>query len=382
MLSALLPLSFRMYTPSFLGITKTFMVHINSVQYTLVIFFFVISIFDLSFKKQVAFFGEKAVFVGLSVFIAGSLLAAISGSIAMLYIARIFQGFGAACAAVNTRSKVTTLFDLKERVFVYGVIGILMSLMLLPDTIIAGFITASFGWGSVFIFLALFAATAFFLYVKNIYQKNDLRQPLVDHKSQPAVRKNQVFLLLMAAFQFGGYTLFLVGSTRYFLLDYGLSPEHYGALFFLIALGYFFASLCVSLVSRFIQIPPFHLAIIGLMLSLLSASLGYAFSVNHFSAHLVWYFLFMMCYQMGTRLINLSSNVLLIQGKNPAKASAYVGTVKYFFAGTLSLTAILATHQLSEMFLMILMGSVMSCLFGGLYFVGNKNNNASCVGAP
>jgi|GEM_PF-2657720 MFS transporter, DHA1 family, multidrug resistance protein len=366
MLPALIPLSLRMYTPSFLDITTTFSTTIQSIQYSLVIFFFILAFFEFSFKRQMLLFGEKAVLLGLSAFIVGSLLAACSTSLAIFYLARVFQAFGAACAAVNYRVKVTLLFDLEERVVAYSFIGILMSLIILPDAIISGLLTITVGWRGVFILATLIGCILLYLYWKYLYQKGSPYEASAYLKQKVTVNKRQVCMFLILAFQFSGFAVFIVGATDYFLRVHSLSPLHYGFLLLLVSLGYLLSSISIYLFSKLLNIKSSHFLIVGLFFSLIAAFSIYLLSNFYPYTSVVWYFFFMMCYQVGTRFINLSGNFFLVTRNNATKASSCLGSIKYFFAGVISLISITITTELSEVCFIILLCSISSCL---LFFV-------------
>jgi DHA1 family bicyclomycin/chloramphenicol resistance-like MFS transporter len=96
--------------------------------------------------------------LGLAVAAAGSIAAALAGSLSMLVAARVLQGAGAAAGMVVARALVQDLFHGAERTRVMGFIGMAMGLCPPSATLLGGQIHARVGWAANFWLIAVLAA--------------------------------------------------------------------------------------------------------------------------------------------------------------------------------------------------------------------------------
>lgn len=89
---------------------------------------------------------------GLAVFTASSLVAALSPTGAVLLVARVVQGVGAAVVAPTTFTVVSTTFeDNRRRRHAVGAWGTAMSLALVAGPPVGGFLTAAGSWRLIFL---------------------------------------------------------------------------------------------------------------------------------------------------------------------------------------------------------------------------------------
>jgi DHA1 family bicyclomycin/chloramphenicol resistance-like MFS transporter len=94
-LTAIAPMSIDMYLPAFTALQETFRTDAAAVQRTLSVFFIGLSIGQLFYGPLSDAAGRKpAAYVGLALFIAGSLLALLSRAFPMMLAARLLQGIG------------------------------------------------------------------------------------------------------------------------------------------------------------------------------------------------------------------------------------------------------------------------------------------------
>ena len=94
---------------------------------------------------------RRALGLGLLIFAAGSLLAALSGSIWMLIAARAVQGLGAALVSPAGFSLINTFLpEGPARRQALGVFAIMQGLSVILGLVLGGFLTTTVGWRSVF----------------------------------------------------------------------------------------------------------------------------------------------------------------------------------------------------------------------------------------
>ena len=95
--------------------------------------------------------GRKRLFVaGTSIFVLGSVLAAVSGSVTPLLLARVVQGIGGALVLPATLSTVNAVFRGKDRAAAFGVWGATMSGAAALGPLLGGWLAGSFSWEWIF----------------------------------------------------------------------------------------------------------------------------------------------------------------------------------------------------------------------------------------
>ena len=95
--------------------------------------------------------GKKAIFIaGFAIYLAGSLLCGLAGSIEMLVALRAFQGVGSAILTSIGLAIVTDVFPAGERGRAIGVTGAVLSSGIVIGPTLGGFLVDAFGWPWVF----------------------------------------------------------------------------------------------------------------------------------------------------------------------------------------------------------------------------------------
>lgn len=113
--------------------------------------------------------GRRRLFVtGTSVFVIGSILAALADSSALLLSARVVQGIGGAAVLPATLSTVNAVFRRKDRAAAFGVWGATMSGAAAVGPLLGGWLAGSFSWEWIFwvnvpIGVAVIVATILFV---------------------------------------------------------------------------------------------------------------------------------------------------------------------------------------------------------------------------
>ncbi len=97
-------------------------------------------------------YGRRRMFVlGTAVFVAASLLAAVSGNGAALIGARLLQGAGASMILPATLSTVTAVFRGRDRAVAFGIWGSLIGGMAALGPLVGGWLATSYGWRWAFV---------------------------------------------------------------------------------------------------------------------------------------------------------------------------------------------------------------------------------------
>lgn len=112
-------------------------------------------------------FGPKNLYlIGLVIFTLSSLWCGLSGSIEMLIIARVIQGFGAAMMTPQTMAVITRIFPPDKRGAAMGVWGAVAGVASLVGPIAGGVLVDSLGWEWIFIVNVPIGVIAFVLAVR------------------------------------------------------------------------------------------------------------------------------------------------------------------------------------------------------------------------
>ena len=95
--------------------------------------------------------GRRRVFmIGLVIFMAGSVMAAVSDSSTSLIWARVVQGIGGACILPGTLSTVNATFRGRSRAVAFGIWGAVISGAAALGPLLGGWLTTSFTWQWIF----------------------------------------------------------------------------------------------------------------------------------------------------------------------------------------------------------------------------------------
>lgn len=119
---------------------------------------------------------RKLFIIGVALFMAGSILAALSGSAGMLILSRVVQGVGGAAVLPATLSSVNSTFFGKDRTTAFAVWGAVISGMAAVGPLLGGWLTSSFDWRWIFIVnipLGLLVLAGTFLFVPETRSPND-----------------------------------------------------------------------------------------------------------------------------------------------------------------------------------------------------------------
>jgi len=133
------------------SITNSLGLQLGHAQWISSIYLMAICSFILLFGRLGDIVGKIRIFrIGTIVFVIGSLLCGLSGSLATLIAARIIQAIGASMTMANSQGIVTDIFPDNERGKALGMVGTFVSLGSIAGPGIGGLMVNSLGWESIF----------------------------------------------------------------------------------------------------------------------------------------------------------------------------------------------------------------------------------------
>ncbi|MGC6404321.1 MAG: multidrug effflux MFS transporter [Candidatus Comchoanobacterales bacterium] len=220
LLGAITGVSYDMYAPSLEAIQASFGIDNTWSQMTMAIFMGGVAMSQLFYGAFSEGFGrKKAVLLGLSVMLLGSIGSLASSHIGVLIISRFIQGLGAGVGAALWRSIFRDGFK-DEEMAKYGGYLVLFFLLVLPFAPILGSILSRFHWWYISLFLLVYNLAALWV----VYRYFDETNAHVDAnkwRMSYLVRSYYSFLVnkefmsigLSIFFTYGAFTSwFVVGS--------------------------------------------------------------------------------------------------------------------------------------------------------------------------
>ncbi|MCO4166918.1 multidrug effflux MFS transporter [Actinobacillus suis] len=195
-------------------------------------------------------------YIGMVLFVIGSIGCAFSHSINEIVFWRIFQAFGACTAPLLARAIIRDLFDKSRAVQMLSTLTMIMAVAPIIGPLLGGQIVQFGNWKMIFILLAMIGIVMFFslFALPETLPKEqrtsgrfwtifrNYRQLLQNHRFMR-------YTLCVTFFYVGAYA-FVVGSPQVYIEHFNVAPQHYGWLFALNIVGIMLFSLLNKTLSR------------------------------------------------------------------------------------------------------------------------------------
>lgn len=219
---------------------------------------------------------RKALFLGMLVFLFGSLLSLKANSMNLLYLARFLQGTGAIVAPVAGWALIQDLYPKDEGAKIMALVGTLTAIIPLFAPVIGGTLDLLYGWHCNFICISAYSLILCALYVLLPSPKqpsaptaSSLRVRFITYKT---IIKNKTFISYIALFGLlnSGEWCFLT-IAPFFYAQKNIPVNSMGVLLMMSSMGFLFGSLLASRLFKLIGIDEtIHC---GIQLALFSSSL-------------------------------------------------------------------------------------------------------------
>ncbi len=126
-------------------------VNMNQAEWVVSVYLMAICVFLLFFGKVGDSIGKIKIFkIGTLVFVFGSFLCGIPGSLPLLLVARVIQAIGASMTMATNNGIITEIFPFEERGRALGLMGSFVSLGAIAGPGLGGIILAHFSWSYIF----------------------------------------------------------------------------------------------------------------------------------------------------------------------------------------------------------------------------------------
>ena len=260
LLAAVGPFAIDMYLPALPQVAADLGATVQATQFTLIAFFVAFGVSQLVYGPLSDQYGRKPpLYVGLAIYLVGTLGCALAPSIGLLVAARLVQGVGAATVMVVPRAMIRDLYTgpAATRMMATVMLVISISPMLAP---LAGSGLMLLGsWRLIFGVLAL-AATFSLLLTRFVLpetlppERRVAARPAALARGFVRLLRDPVFmgLTLVGGFSMASFFVFIASASFVYTQQFGLSPTGFSLAFALNAIGFFGASqLAASLGERF-----------------------------------------------------------------------------------------------------------------------------------
>jgi DHA1 family bicyclomycin/chloramphenicol resistance-like MFS transporter len=258
LLSAMGAFSIDMYLPGFPDIARDLHTTVAHITLSITSFFIGISVGQMIYGPLLDKFGrKKPLYIGLIVYLITSIGCAFAPTADVLIGIRFLQALGSCAGMVASRAFVRDIFPVNENAKVFSLLMLVLAISPIIAPTLGGYVTASFGWQSIFFILAGIAAITLLL----VYFKlPDGREPDLSLSLLPRPIING-FLEVSKVPQFYTYAFagavassglyaYIAGSPFVFMEIYHVSEKQYGWIFAIIAMGLITASQVNTLLLR------------------------------------------------------------------------------------------------------------------------------------
>jgi MFS transporter, DHA1 family, multidrug resistance protein len=245
LLSAIGPFSIDMYLPGFPVIAASLRTTPEMVSYSLSSYFIGICAGQMLIGPLLDRYGRKRpLYGGLIIYILSSIGSAFAPSIEVLIALRFFQAAGGCVGIVAPRAIIRDVFPVEENAKIFSLLILILGVSPIIAPTAGGYITAHFGWHSIFVILAIIT---FLILLAVVFYLPESRQPdpTFSLKPKPILASFQKVIThpqfytysLTGATASAGLYAYLAGSPFVFMELYHVSGQHYGWIFALIAAG-------------------------------------------------------------------------------------------------------------------------------------------------
>jgi len=337
LLAAFPPLAIDMYLPAMPTLQVLWGEPFGVINLSLVVFIVTFSACLLIHGPLSDRFGRRPVLVfGILLFILGSILCAVSGSIAFFLFARAIQGAGAAAASSLSLALSKDLYGGLERQKILAYIGVIMAFCPMLAPTLGGIMLQLGSWQWIFVIQSIMALVALYGVLK-------LEEPLTEFTRGGvlavagryiSVFKNRRFTVLALAFaimilpHFG----FIGGSADIYINGFDMSEQVFGLYFGANAVGFMLGSFTCTRLGG--SLKPMHVLCIalcaifgaGVLMLLLGGTSPLTVAVP----------MFCITFSVGFSR-PVSNSMILDQVDSDVGAASGIMTFEMFFVGAMSM---------------------------------------------
>ena len=361
-LNAFDPFATDMYLAGFPMLARSFQTDLVNIQIGLSIFFIGLAVGQLIYGPLIDRYGRKPpLLAGVSLFACASLLITAAPTVESFIALRFLQAVGGAAGMIVSRAIIADMFTPPEAARVLSLMMMVQSLGPILAPVLGGYIVASLGWRTVFLFLTLFGLACL------LAVKWGLPETLsFDQRRQERIADifgvwlrlmtSRTFILpaLTCSFVFAGLFAFITASPFVYMQLHGVSERNYGWLFGINALGLILAAQMNRILLR--QLTAATLVRAGLIVMTIGALILTGVSATTSLTQLV--ILLLICLA-NVPLIGANTVALAMAatGHHRGSGSAIIGLLQFGVAGAVSICVSLLQDETARPMCWIILAS-------------------------
>ena len=335
LLTALSPFSIDMYLPGFPAIAKALHTTTAEVARSLSSFFIGLAFGQLLYGPLMDRFGRKRpLYFGLALYIVVSVGCFSATSINTLIMLRFMQAIGACAAGVAAMAMVRDIFPVKDNAKVFALLVLVLGASPMIAPTVGSYLTAAFGWQSVFIMLLSIAAL---MLIAVIFALPESYKPDTSYSLKPLpIIKSFLSVLTIPQFYtyaitsslaFAGLFAYVAGSPAVFMEYFHVNGKVYGWIFAFLSIAFIGSSQLNNVLLKYFRSE--RIVIVALIGQAIVAVFYLIESYNGWfglSGTLAMIFL-ILC---GVGIINPNASALSLApfSKNAGTASSLMGAMQ------------------------------------------------------
>jgi MFS transporter, DHA1 family, multidrug resistance protein len=278
-------MSTSMYLPSLPSLADDLDVEPAGIKLTMTVFLAAFAVAQLFFGPLSDRFGRRpALFLGLAMYVVGTIGCALAPDLWSLIIGRFVQGFGACSGPAIARATVRDRYERSEGARVLAYIGMAMAVGPAVGPILGGLLQVHFGWRANFVALVVFGIVVWAAAARGLSESlakpdPDAINPLRLARNYMTLLSHRVFVgnMLITAFIFGGMFTYATAVPFVLIEQLGMSPDLFGTVFIFTVTGSVTGSTIASRTA--LSVRGDVMTAIGAMTSLAGGALMLAFTL-------------------------------------------------------------------------------------------------------
>jgi DHA1 family bicyclomycin/chloramphenicol resistance-like MFS transporter len=370
---ALTPFAVDMYLPAMPAMADYFGTGIEQIEISMPLFLLGFALGQLVGGPVSDNYGRKPIGVaGFTVFTLASGLILFAPTVEALWVLRFFQAFGGGFGAVIAAAIVRDLYDGKDSARIFTLIGFIMMIAPLIAPAVGAVLLASFGWQSIFLVLAVYAALQIVIIALLLPETQTLRLLRGYQRSGPKqvlavywmiiTRRQSLGYLLCQAFVVGSMFAFLTEAAFMYIEYYGVSTATFPILFGAnIIVMMFFNRLNARLLDSYSSR---QLLKLGITVQVVSVSLLLLLYVSGLLN--LWSNVLLVMFTIGPIGIigpNNMASLLQCFSKHSATANAVMGTSQFALGALIGmLVSLLHTGSLLPLFSIMFVSTLIASM--------------------
>lgn len=250
LLSAVGPFAIDMYLPALPAISADLHATTSATQMTLIAFFISFGLCQIAYGPLSDVYGRKApLYVGLALFILGSIGCTLAPGVGALIAFRFLQGSGAAAMAVIPRAVIRDLHTGVEATKLMALVMLVFSVSPILAPLTGSALIVPFGWRAVFVAVTVTALVGLVLVASLLPETRPPAQRISGSLRNvlggfAVLLRDRHFLGLtfIGGLGISSFFAFLATSSFVYIGHYGLTPTQYSLAFSVNAIGFIGAS--------------------------------------------------------------------------------------------------------------------------------------------